>query len=160
MQARIRKAGLPDVEHLIGLFLEFNSFEETLDPEFKALDGRKAGDFKRHVEKCVKGRKEEFVLVAEKQGRIVGLIHCQEMKRPGFFRIKKTGFVKDLFVLPKCRKQGIGKLLVKEAEKEFRKRKLGYACLTVLSNNKSALKAYKAAGFKEAKKEMRKKIQG
>jgi ribosomal protein S18 acetylase RimI-like enzyme len=158
MKARIRKAALSDIDTLTSLFLEFNAFEETLDPEFKALDHGKTGTFKAHVEKSVRNKTKEFVLVAKKQGRITGFIHCQEVKKPGFFRIKKTGFVKDLFVIPECRKQGIGKRLVREAEKEFRKRRLSHICLTVLSNNKNALETYKAAGFKEAKKEMRKKI--
>lgn len=158
MQARIRKAKLGDIESLTKMFLEFNNFEEALDPEFKELDLRRINGFRKHVERGIKGIEGKSILVAEKKEGIIGLIYCETKERPNVFKVKRTGFVNDLFVLPKHRKQGIGKLLMKEAEKEFRKRKLGYACLTVLSNNKSALKAYKAIGFKEAKKEMRKKI--
>lgn len=157
-QAKIRKAKPADVAALTKMFLEFNDFEEAFDPEFKALNGKAVGGFRAHVNRGIRGKKGEFILVAEAHGKIAGLVYCEERERPSVFRVKRTGYVNDLFVLHTSRKQGLGTLLMKAAEKEFKKRKLKYVCLTSLSNNKNALKAYKALGFKEYKKEMRKKL--
>ena len=154
----IRRAGPKDVDELTSLLLEFNAAMAKLNPVFKELAGDGTEHFREQALKGIDDRGGEFVLVADAGGKIAGLVFCETKKRPNAFKVKSIGHISELFVLPKFRKKGIAKALVKEAEKEFRKRKLKHIFLKANSNNPNALKTYQALGFKEYKKEMTKKL--
>jgi len=157
MEINIRKAALADALILTKMIKDFNRLEEEIEPIFKKLDNKKINDLKKDIKRGIVGKQGEFILVAEGE-KIWGFIFCETKKRPTIFKIKKIGFVKDLYIVPTHRKKGLGKRLVKEAEKRFKKKKLKYVGLTSLISNKNALKAYDKMGFKEYKKELRKQI--
>jgi len=157
MEINIRKAALADALILTKMIKDFNRLEEEIEPTFKELDNKKINDLKKDIKRGIVGKHGEFILVAEGK-KIVGFIFCETKKRPTIFKIKEIGFVKDLYIVPTHRKKGLGKRLVKEAEKRFKKKKLKYVGLTSLISNKNALKAYDKMGFKEYKKELRKQI--
>jgi len=111
------------------------------------------------VKKGIAGKDSAFVLVAEMETKPVGFIYCITQEKPIVYKIKKLGYIKDLFVLPALRRKGIAKALIEETIKEFRKRKLKYIALDVLTGNHQAIKAYKKLGFKEFGKDMRKEAE-
>jgi len=155
---KIRKASLKDVNAITEMVIGLADFEGDLDPGFHVLDRTRLEDFRPFIRKGVKGSRKRFVLVAEENGVVVGFIYCTIKKRPSVFTVKETGIIEDILVLPEFRKKGIAKKLVQETIKRFRKAKIKFVCVSALSNNKKALKAYQKLGFKEFKKELRRKI--
>ncbi len=154
----IRRAEPEDVGELTGLFLELHAAMAKLNPEFNELSGEGTDCFREQALRGIDDRGGDFILVADAGGKIVGLVSCETKERLNAFKIKRIGYITDLFVAPEFRKTGVAKALVAEAEKEFGKRKLGHAFLKALSNNPDALKTYQSLGFEEYKKEMKKKL--
>lgn len=64
------------------------------------------------------------------------------------------GWVMDLAVLQKFRKQGVGKLLMEAAEAYCRENKIHYLGLAVSSHNLQALRLYQDLGYAEERKLM------
>lgn len=155
---KTRKAKPADVETITKMVIGIAKLEQKTSLLFRALDKSKLKEFEKYVRNGVKRKNTNFVLVAEAQGRIIGFIYCMTQKKPIVYKVKKLGYIRDLFVLPKYRKKGIAKLLIQEVEKEFKKRKLKHIALDVLVGNKQAIKVYKKIGFKEFGKDMRKTI--
>ncbi|MBO6758730.1 MAG: GNAT family N-acetyltransferase [Roseibium sp.] len=74
-----------------------------------------------------------FGFIAEAGGRPVGGIGLMILDwppHPEHPQITQRGYVLNLFVEPDCRGQGIGKRLIAEADREFRKRGVSFAVLT------------------------------
>lgn len=158
MRVKIRKATLKDARAVARLIEELTKFEKRIDATFKTLDGKQLDEFEAYTKRAIRGGKGRFILVAEAEGKLIGYLYGEVRPRPRVFTIKQIGFINDLFVLPKYRNKGIGKMLTEKALKIFRKKKLKHVCLNAMSGNENALKAYEKLGFKEYRKELRKTI--
>lgn len=92
-------------------------------------------------------------LIQEKTGYI--LIAFQGEKPTGMAVVEKKEeqevHLEDLLVWPDLQKQGIGKLLIKEAKDYASKKGYKKMSLNVLSNNENARYLYEKQGFQEVK---------
>jgi len=86
------------------------------------------------------------VLVAEKQGALVGAVYLL-WKRHG---LNAYGKVFSLAVAPSAQGQGLGLGLMKAAEDEARRRTVARLTLEVRQTNQKALQLYKKLGYQRA----------
>ncbi|HAF07105.1 MAG: GNAT family N-acetyltransferase [bacterium] len=91
-----------------------------------------------------KSKLKTILLVAEENARVVGFI-WGNLIIYGFFRY---GIVEELFVKKEFRNKGIGRSLVKEIMKQFKRLKVKVVFVTTEKENKEAIDLYKELGFK------------
>ena len=85
----------------------------------------------------------EHVLVAERDGRVVGYV-CTRL-----YREQEMGHVANLAVAREEQRRGIGRVLLKAALDHFRRSGMCFARLETLEQNYKGRKLYPACGFKE-----------
>jgi len=122
---------------------------KRLNGEFDALLSP-ADDLEEQAQRYVKealSDKSRLVLVAEKEGRPVGVL-IGEVRRRAFYKPRTEGVISDFYVLPEFRRTGVGARLLAEAAKRFRA--LGAELLTAEfpSQNIIAVNFYRKHGFR------------
>lgn len=101
-------------------------------------------------------QKNAKLLVAEKNGIIIGYLLGQVHRRPRFFKTKECGFIGELVVAEKERGKSVGKRLL-NAYIEWASRKgLPYINIFVDYQNRKGLNFWKKAGFETVMLEQRK----
>lgn len=93
------------------------------------------------------------IIVAEQDGRLVGAVvgwiknvdHTTDLER----RSHRFGYVSDLYVMPECRKSGLGKRLMTVVEDWFAQVGCDYAKLDCMADNDNARRLYLQRGYTE-----------
>lgn len=113
--------------------------------------------YQDYVRKIKKIDKKIFNQVYKNKQRfeynlVIGKYITINNRSSGFYTLKKKHLdivnLNDLCVVSKYRGIGIGRILLKDAIKEAKKRKYKIMTLLVLKNNIEARKMYKSSGFK------------
>jgi ribosomal protein S18 acetylase RimI-like enzyme len=91
---------------------------------------------------------QSILLVAKSVDQRVGFIYARIFLDSPLEVSKLVGRIDDLYVLPEFRGRRIGKKLVTECLKEMRAAGVDAVSLTVLAENKVAVKLYEKLGFK------------
>ena len=100
------------------------------------------------IRKVIRARDKDFIVIEENK-KIVALIELVVSKREGIFKIKNNGHIETTFVGQKYRGKGYGKILVNEAVKWFKKRKLRHITVGTHAKDIGANSFWKKRGFKE-----------
>ncbi len=149
---KIRKARKEDFEQYYKLDKKFGEFDKIcviknyrkyLEWDDKLAKREKKKDFEKIIKK-----KNTLFLVAEDNKNLIGFIIGEIYNRPKFYKIKKNGFIGDIFVTKKHRGKGIALKLKNKLFKWFKDNKIKSIRLNVFSENKYAIKIYKKWGFK------------
>ncbi|MFC1800984.1 GNAT family N-acetyltransferase [Nanoarchaeota archaeon] len=152
---KIRKAKKEDLELIteldIALAMEISKkdFWKKDEKIFRRLD-------KSYLTEDLK--KNYMFFVAEDKEKMVGFVAGSVKKNPGFFKVKRYGFIREIYIRPSYRHKGFGQQLMGQMIRYFKSKKIKAVQLNVLSNNKQALKMYQSMGFKENRKKMVKKL--
>jgi len=89
-----------------------------------------------------------FLLVAKNRNRLVGFA-CASVPHDYPLDVSEfVGLIDDVYVLPEFRGRGIGKRLVVESLKKMKDKGVNTVRLTVLTENKTAIKLYEQLGFR------------
>ncbi len=100
------------------------------------------GEVKKHYGK---------IFIAKKSNRVIGVITCKIFQGGGeeeyATSCPKIGFISDLVVAKSEREQGVGKALLKCAEKYFVENKCDFTQLEVFAPNTQAFDLYKKLGY-------------
>jgi ribosomal protein S18 acetylase RimI-like enzyme len=143
---KIRKATHKDVEKISSLWCEFIDLHERYDNYYKrAKNGTKV--FNEFINKQISDR-NSLVLVGITNKIICAYLSAKIDNRPAVFSETKYGFISDIAVAEKYRRQGIGEKLYYEAIEWFRKRKIIRIELTVATSNPISMKFWSKLGFK------------
>ena len=89
-----------------------------------------------------------FLLVAKNRTRLVGFAYASIPRDYPLDVSKFVGAIDDVYVLPEFRGKGIGKRLVVESLKKMKGKDMDAVRLTVLTENKTAIKLYEQLGFR------------
>lgn len=146
MDVKIRKARQSDTEHIVALWKEFMDFHRQYDAHFtRSRYGHMK--FKDFVSKKISAR-NALVLVAQVNRRVVGhIIACIDPYPPVFVE-KRYGAIYDLMVDSRFRRRGIGRRLLSETRKWFRKKGIKRIELSVAVTNPLAMRFWNRVGFK------------
>ena len=79
-------------------------------------------------------------LVAEQDGAAVGYVGCQT--------VLDEGYIANVAVSPACRRQGIGRALVRALVSHARSQGLTFVTLEARASNAPAIALYEGAGFR------------
>ena len=79
-------------------------------------------------------------LVAEQDGAAVGYVGCQT--------VLDEGYITNVAVSPACRRQGIGRALVRALVSHARSQGLTFVTLEARASNAPAIALYESAGFR------------
>lgn len=150
---RIRKATVKDFDRIHEL-----DMKGTMDHYKKYCrdmkDPRKFKDYYYDHFKKLFRKKTVLFLVAEEKGEIIGYCLGEIDKCKKTSKYNKKGYMSEVYVTEKYRKEGVAKKLVKELFKWFRTKKVKWIRLDVYSKNKRAIRFWEEIGFEEDKKEM------
>ncbi len=100
----------------------------------------------KYFEKALK-RKGEFVLVAEKDGEIVGILKVDEVELENFFKNKKAYYLDDLAVKEEHQRQGIASQLIEKAINIAKKNGIEVIKTRIYTFNKVAQRLFEKHGL-------------
>lgn len=157
MTFKIRKARIVDAEGLAKLYLQFWVPHRKIDP---LLEFGKKITFKSEIESAKRNikKKDNYILVACHEDKIVGFIEFFIKKNEGYFKIKKYGYLNSAATHEDYRGKGIAKALTDEALKFLKKRGITYVRTNVYNVNKIAMKTWMNLSFKPQSTFLIKKI--
>ena len=156
----IRKAVKKDIPRIIELWKVLRDYHvRHLGYNDEICRHRKnaVSIYKRHVTQKIRAR-NYAIFVAESDGKVVGHTIVRISKSPPIYVYNRKVYVDELVVDKKYRGKGVGKKLLKQAEKWGKKKGLSLFSLHVAIKNKNAISLYKKFGLKEHHITMNKKI--
>ena len=153
--ATIRLARKEDVKALVDFFSRMYRLNSEFDPLLSTPD-----DLEDRVAKCVEKSLEDpnvMIVVAEEEGKIVGAARVLIIDRE-FYSPAKEALIREFYVHPAYRRQGVGSEIVNFIESELRKRGIEILGAMFPSRNLIAVSFYKKMGFRDIYSEFVKKI--
>lgn len=99
--------------------------------------------YQRAYAEMLRGRR--VLLVAEREGHVIGQIFVQVDSDPG--NGSRAAYLYALRVRPEHRNRGVGTELVREAESLLRQKGFGRALISVAKENDAARRLYERLGF-------------
>lgn len=145
----IREAKLTDISDLLAIEQLIIEAERPYD------ENMKTEQFNYYDLQALINNDEAMVLVAETNETIIGSGYSKIKESLPQHDNKLHAFMGFMYVDPKYRGQGINKMIVEGLIDWSKQQGLSVACLTVYSENTSAIRAYNKAGFNEYLVEMR-----
>ena len=143
----IRDATKEDIQTIADYCIALLEQHYELDTNFKPNDKARESYFSFLIE-AIESDKNK-VLVAEINNCVIGYALGEIHKKPPVFALEKYGFISDVYIIDKFRKQGISKQLFKELYLWFEKKGLSLVELSVHLKNKGAAKTFEKAGFQQ-----------
>ncbi len=163
MEVEVRKAKAEDIPILVRMqhgLMEHHlalSKNDANGREQRRLVDNLGAVWGKWVRKWMKSR-DGLVLVATADGEIVGYSLNFIKDNVPVYKLRKIGYVGDLFIRREFRGRGIGSKFKSEAFGWFRKKGMKYASICVHENNREARKLYNEWGFEDFHIEMRRKL--
>lgn len=141
----VRPAELRDVPALVELWGELARLHERLDGSFAlSRSWRRAyEDYLLHMLR----RPDVRVVVAQVNGRLVGLAVGRVTWLPAFFRQRRRGYIQDVYTQQGYRGRGIGRSMLAHLESWLRRQGVRRAELTVAVGNPQAESFWERAGY-------------
>ena len=158
----IKKVKKNDLQTILKLQQELSKHHEKMTPtkDFKLYEKKRKNttrDLKKFILEHL-NKKSSLILLAYYQEKSVGFSISFVKETIPIFKIRKYGYISDLYVKRKYRGQKIGKKLINLSINFFKKKKLKFVELAVRSYNQKAIKVYHKAGFKDYNQTMRQRL--
>ena len=153
---KIRLAKIKDAEQIAKLAMKMMREHEKFDKIFEIKK-----DARKTLEKWLKaviGKRDKKVFIADDNNKIIGYIKAGINKRPDIYKVEKMGFIYDIYVEEKYRRQGVAKLLMDNIFEWMKGKGIKYTSLYVANDNQIAASAWQKYGFKEFLREKYRKI--
>ena len=146
MEFKIRRAKLSDAEDLARLYFQFWEPHKKVDP---LLEFEKRMTLKNQIEFAKKDIKKtsNHILVADRDGKVIGFIEFFVKKNDSCFKIKKYGYLNSATTNKSYRGKGVAKALTNEALKFLKKKRIKYVKTNVYNANRLAMEIWIKLGF-------------
>ncbi len=140
----MKKASEKDVPMILQLMLRLKKLNEEFDPLFKVREDADAAGEKYLRDAMKSGA--SLVVVAEKEGRIVGMAKA-DIRQRTFYEPRMEGRIVDLYLLPEYRRKALGQKII-DFVVESLKKEVGIVTVEFPSANKIAERFYTKLGFR------------
>lgn len=137
----IRKAQASDFHAFSQIYPAAEAYYHTLEPSVRPTKST------HQLKKIFKEKRKNYLLIAQVGKEVAGYMESE------FIRKYKRGYISDIFVMKKFRKQGIATQMKNAFLKELRKRNYKQLALDVNTKN-PALQLYKQWGLQIMKYRM------
>ena len=155
----IRDMEPADADIVAGFIRELNVVEAAISAD-RDLSQQAGNDHFDHL--CGEIRSlGGFCLVVELEDKLLGCLFAAPESMPGFFvkpEYRSYGEIRDCYVVPEARGEGLARRLINEAEDRFRKMGFKQIGLYTLTGNRDAIGAYERLGFEHYEVLMRRNI--
>jgi ribosomal protein S18 acetylase RimI-like enzyme len=142
---RIQEAKEDDLEMVTMFSMQMLRMHSGLDDRYReAADAEKR--YRAHLEAALDDPDKLLLVAADKD--IVGFLLVELHKRPPVLKDRKYAMISDAFVREDCRRDGVAKLLVKEAFRWIEDRGIRSVELSVHDRNPVAKKVWESFGFR------------
>jgi GNAT superfamily N-acetyltransferase len=147
VRVHARTAIPADRDAVVGLIQALNAYESAITGDRLVTRAAAEAYYKALSERIA--RQDGRLLVADAQGRVVGALGFVVQEDHPFIcdNVRRHGYVTDLVVHEQWRGQGIGRLLLAEAESLARGNGLKRLVIGVLARNEGAERLYREIGF-------------
>jgi ribosomal protein S18 acetylase RimI-like enzyme len=154
----LRTALPADRDAIIDLIRALNTYEAAITGDRLVTWAATESYYVGLVERAA--RQEGRIMVAEADGRVVGMLGFIVQEDQVFVRedVRRHGYVCDLVVDQHWRGKGIGRLLLTQAERCTREKGLKRLVIGVMEGNDSAERLYAELGFSVYAKAMMKPL--
>ena len=142
----IRPAQQTDIDDIFALWCESMRYHEELDPFIFGFDVTRAQEARKFLSEHME-KESSIVLVALKNGKIVGYLLGSICARQPFQKLHEIGHIYDIVVTENERRHGIGTMLLHKAFVFFKKKNHDTVMLSVSDKNGAALRFYERHGF-------------
>lgn len=148
---QIRMANMADIEQLRHLYEELETDAVRYQPEHFTMSFR-SDDFFRSIFE----NREQEVLVADADGRVIGFSHVMILKQKDIACLKPQTvvYIQDLDVLESERGKGVGTFLLKSSREYGNRKGADFIRTQVFPNNTDGIRFYEKNGFDEMMKTM------
>jgi ribosomal protein S18 acetylase RimI-like enzyme len=147
MDFTVRPATEEDFPAMICLWRENMDFHARVEPRLQVLPPPESEQaWEVHVRRDVLGREGWCALVAEMDGRVVGMIMGALRDPYPVFQPQTYGEVMNVAVDPAARRNGVGRALFNALKAWFREKGAGYIQLNVAHNNPVSQAFWRALG--------------
>jgi ribosomal protein S18 acetylase RimI-like enzyme len=143
----VRELLAADIEGSVDLILRLKKLNGEFDSIFVVSD-RANKDAEERLREAVKNPDKHISLLAEKGGKILGVLLINILDRC-YYLPEKEARITDFYIMPEFRRSGAGKMLVSRSYEELKKRKISIITAEFPSQNLIALKFYKGLGYRE-----------
>lgn len=147
VEVRVRTAIPADRDAVVDLIRALNTHEAGIARD--RLTTRAAAEAHYAALLARIAQQDGRLLAADAQGRVVGALGLVVQDDPPFIRedVRRHAYVTDLVVDEAWRGQGIGRLLLAEAEILARSQRIKRLVIGVLAGNAGAARLYRSCGF-------------
>lgn len=142
---KIRPALDQELLKVGALWGDFMAYNEEFNSSFK-IRKKATSIFSKEMSERMNGA-DCRLAVAELEGELIGFCYSYISLKPKYFKLEKFGFVGDLFVKSEHRGMGVGKKLVDDAMRFFKKRKISQIELLVARKNTDTIRFWESLGF-------------
>lgn len=159
----IRKAKTKDISVIVelwkGFMKDFNDkfSENKTIKDYITLKKNAGKDFRKFAEEKIKS-KDGKIFIVEEGNEPIGYMLIYIKKTIPIYKLKKIGYISDLFIKKEFRRRGISSKLKKKAISWFKKKGMKHMSIQVYADNKIPYDIYKKWGFSDFHIELRKKI--
>lgn len=144
-EARIRTAIEADLKAIGLLWEELMDFHAERDETFTRCAGGR-DSFVEHVGTCISSE-QWHVLVAERDGELLGYCLACIKQRPPVFEVRDFGSIDDLLVAAAARREGLGERFVREAEQWFKDAGISRVELRIAVTNEVSSAFWRKMGY-------------
>lgn len=143
--AQIRPADFADLDAIVDLWGEMMDDHGRQDPRIR-LSGAALQSYRAYVAYHLPSS-DACIRVAERGGRIVGMCVVTISRNLPMFLPARHGYLSDLMVSPSCRRQGLGRALVRDCLAWLRAKGIDSVQLQFYCFNRRAEAFWRAMGF-------------
>lgn len=143
----VRELAEEDIENATDLILRLKKLNGEFDSVFVVSENAKK-DAEDHLRDTVKNRDKHIAFIAERTGKILGIIIINIIERCYYLPSREARIV-DFYIMPEFRRTGAGKMLISRSYEEMKKKKINLITAEFPSQNLIALRFYKSLGYRE-----------
>lgn len=141
----IREAGDADIDGAAELIVRMKRLNGEFDPLFKVV-----GDAQQRAVGYLSGSmgaKDRFVLVATRDGKVVGTLRAEVRDRL-FYIPSKEGAITDFYILPEVRRKDLGREIIERASEKLKSMGAEMIVAEFPAQNAIAVRFYGKRGFR------------